>query len=54
MRNVATVTFAAEGWSFALTLGEPTNSSSVANTTGVAKPAIHNLFFVIVLFPFYV
>ena len=38
----------AAGWLFALTLGDPTNSSSVAITTGIAKPATHAFFFVIV------
>jgi hypothetical protein len=43
--------FAAEGWSFAVTLGDPANSSSIA-ITGVAKPATHTFFLVIFLFPF--
>jgi len=50
--SIFTATFAAEGWSFALTLGDPANSSSMAITTGVAKPATHNLFFVLSCFLF--
>src|ERR1700688_1033723 len=42
--SIFTATFAAEGWSFALTLGEAANSSSSAIITGIAKLAIHSLF----------
>ena len=48
----ATSALAGEGWSFAVTLGDPANSSSIAIITGVAKPAINTLFLIIVLFPF--
>ena len=39
-----------EGWSFAFTLGDPTNSS-IAINTGIITPAIHTFCFVICLFP---
>jgi hypothetical protein len=42
---------AAEGWSFAVILGDPA-ISSIAITTGAAIPAIHTFFFVIVYFLF--
>jgi hypothetical protein len=48
------VAFATAGWSFALTLGETANNSSIPISTGIATPATHILFLVIVLIPFYV
>src|SRR2546430_17447585 len=48
--SIFTSAFAADGWSFAVTLGDPA-SSSIAIMTGTAKPAIHTFFVVIVLFP---
>src|SRR5579862_1927977 len=45
--------FAAEGWSFAWTLDDPTNSSAIPISTGNATPATHIFFFAITLFPFY-
>ena len=50
--SIFTAAFAAEGWSFALTLGNPANSSSIAIITGAATPATHICFFVIALFLF--
>jgi hypothetical protein len=50
--SIFTAAFAAEGSSFALTLGEPANSITIAITAGVATPATHIFFPVIVLFPF--
>jgi hypothetical protein len=50
--SIFTATFAAEGWSLALTLGDPANSSSIAIRTGTATLATHTLFLVIGLFPF--
>jgi hypothetical protein len=52
--SIFTSADAAEDWSFAVTLGDPANSSSTAIITGVAKLAIHTFFLVIFLFPFYV
>jgi len=49
--SIFTSAFAAEGWSFAVTLGDPANSS-IAIIAGIAKPATHTLFLVIVVFPF--
>src|SRR6266849_4573973 len=51
--SIFTPAFPAEGWSAAVTLGDPANSSSAINT-GIAKLAIHTFFLVIFLFPFYV
>jgi hypothetical protein len=51
--SIFTVTFAAEGWSFALTLDDPANSSSIAINTGITTPAIHAFGFVTCLFPLY-
>jgi hypothetical protein len=48
--SIFTAAFAAVGWSFAVTLGDPANNS-IAITSGVAKLANHTLFLVIVLFP---
>jgi hypothetical protein len=45
-----TPAFAVEAWSFAVTLGVPANSSNIAIISGVAAPAIHTFFLVIVLF----
>jgi hypothetical protein len=50
--SIFTAAFATEGWSLAVTLGDPANSSSIAIITGAATPATHILFLVIVLFPF--
>jgi hypothetical protein len=50
--SIFTSAFAAEGWSFAVTLGDPANSSSIAIITGAAVPAIHTFLPVIFLFPF--
>ena len=50
--SIFTSALAAEGWSFAVTLGDPANSSSIAIINGVAKLAIHIFVFVILLFPF--
>jgi hypothetical protein len=52
--SIFTVAFATAGWSFALTLGETANNSSIPISTGIATPATHILFLVIVLIPFYV
>jgi hypothetical protein len=49
--SIFTAAFAAEGWSFAVTLDDPANNSSIAITTGVAKLADHTFFLVIVSFP---
>src|SRR5215472_11486666 len=49
--SIFTSTLAAEGWSFAVTLGVAA-SSSIAIMTVVANPTIHTFFAVIVLFPF--
>ena len=48
---IFTSTLAADGWSFAVTLGVPA-SSSIAIMTVVANPTIHTFFVVIVLFSF--
>ena len=47
--SIFTAAFAAEGWSFAVTLGDPANNS-IAITTGIAKLANHTFFLVIVFF----
>jgi len=47
--SIFTSAFAAEGWSFAVTLGDPANSSTIA-ITAAAKLATHTLLPVIVLF----
>jgi hypothetical protein len=44
--------FAAEAWPFAATLRAPANISNIAIITGIAKPAIHIFFRVIVFLPF--
>src|SRR5580658_11033528 len=41
----------AEGWSFAVTLGDPATSSTIAIATEAVKLAIQTLFRFIVLFP---
>jgi hypothetical protein len=51
--SIFTVAFAAESWSFALTLGDTANSSSIPISTGIATPAIQILFFVIAFVPLY-
>jgi hypothetical protein len=50
--SILTVAFAAEEWSFALTLGDPASSRSIAIITGTVKLATHTLFLFIVLFLF--
>src|SRR5215470_4134286 len=52
--SIVTSAFAAEGWSFAVALGDPTNSSNIAIITGVTRPANHTFILVISLFPFQV
>jgi hypothetical protein len=42
--------FAAEGWSFAVTFGDPANSSAIAVITTAAKLAAHTCLPVIVVF----
>jgi hypothetical protein len=42
--SIFTSAFAADGWSFALTLGDAANNSSIAVITVLAKVAIHTLF----------
>src|SRR5712664_423538 len=47
--SIFTAAFAAEGWSFAVTLGNRANSSSSTIIAGVAKPATHIFRFVILV-----
>jgi hypothetical protein len=50
--SIFTATFAGEGWSVAVTRGDPVNSCSMAIITGLTPPAIRTLIFVICLFPY--
>jgi uncharacterized membrane protein YqhA len=47
-----TTAFAAVGWSFAVTLGDPANSNTTAMISEAVKLAIHALFLFMVSFPF--
>ena len=49
--SIFTATFAAEGWSLAVTRDDPATSSSIAIIAGITTPAIRTFFFVICLFP---
>jgi hypothetical protein len=46
-----TAAFAVEGWSFAVTLGDPATSSTIAMAIEAVKLATQTLFRFIVLFP---
>src|SRR5260370_21870345 len=48
--SIFTSVFAAEGWAFAVTLGDPANSSTIAIITAAVKLANHTFLPVIVLF----
>jgi hypothetical protein len=52
--SIFTSAFAAAGWSAAVMLGDPPNSSSAAIITGATTPAGHTFLLVIFLFPFQV
>jgi hypothetical protein len=49
--SIFTSAFAAEGWSFAVTVGDPATSSTIAMITDAVKLATQKLFRFIVLFP---
>src|SRR5450432_2817524 len=50
--SMFTAAFAAEGWSFAVTFGDPATSSTIAIITEAVKLATQKLFRFIVLSPF--
>src|ERR1700731_2518434 len=50
--SMLTAAFAAEGWSMAVTAGDPATSSTIAMITAAVKLATQTLFRFIVLFPF--
>jgi hypothetical protein len=50
--SIFTAAIAAEEWSFAVTLGDPASSRSIAIITGAVKLATHTFFLFIVLFLF--
>jgi hypothetical protein len=49
--SIFTSAFAAEGWSFAVTVGDPATSSAIAMIADAVKLATQKLFRFIVLFP---
>src|ERR1700745_2828407 len=49
--SILTSAFAAEGWSFAVTVGDPATSSTIAVITDAVKLATQKLLRFIVLFP---
>jgi hypothetical protein len=50
--SMFTTAFAAVGWSFAVTLGDPATSSTIAIMTEAVKLATQTLFLFIFSFPF--
>jgi hypothetical protein len=50
--SMFTAAFAAEGWSLAVTVGDPATSSTIAMITEAVKLATQTLFRFIVLFSF--